>query len=366
MEADAAAPLSGDPESSETTAMQNLSAVMTFEVAKVDNDKFLVARIAGIEVAPQTKTLSEGYAAGLAFLSHVGSWLPDYSYQTADLAIKTFGVWQPFAGLDASSFRAQTGSHVDVNGVSFVIGAATKRDNDFGEFLFGAYVEGGVSNYEVFPDLGYANLPDVGGDGHIRSLGFGLMTSLKFHDNLRFELSTRIGVLENDFESRNYSSAAGVKAGYQINSPYYGGHFGVGYEARLNDVSSLDFSAKYYYSYLKGQTFDFGGGDLVSYESSSSHRVRGGLRYTRNFTDHFSAFVGSYYDYEFANHAKAKTVAYNLDIQAPNLSGGTAVFELGAISRSKSNERISIEFGLQGYAGVFRGISGGFRIGYQF
>jgi hypothetical protein len=61
--------------------------------------------------------------------------------------------WQVFTVVDASVFTAQTGSHVSVKGVTFLLGAARKSQNSMGSFLFGGFLEGGVSDYEVVTDV---------------------------------------------------------------------------------------------------------------------------------------------------------------------------------------------------------------------
>jgi outer membrane autotransporter protein len=225
-------------------------------------------------------------------------------------------------------------------------------------------VEGGVSSYEVVTDIVSADYQDVGGKGTLRSLGLGLMANQKFDNGFRVEATLRYGFLENDFESENYVSAAGTEASYFVRSAYYGAHFGLGYTHDLGDFGNLDFSAKYYYSHLQGQTVDIGHGEEVTYEPTHSHRVRAGLRLTKPFSDNLSFYLGSYYDYEFANHAKAKV--HNMDVKTVGLKGPSGVFELGGMIKSKSNEHLSVEFGVQGYMGTFRGISGGIRLGYEF
>ncbi|MDR2352813.1 MAG: hypothetical protein LBF22_06545, partial [Deltaproteobacteria bacterium] len=355
----------GEPQNTTASAMQNSTIMMTFAINKTADGTHLVAQIEGVEVIPETKTLSEGYVAGLAFLAQIGSWLPDYTYQTAELAIRNSESWQAFAGFDASTFKAKTGSHVDVQGVNFVIGIATKRENSLGNFLFGLYVQGGVSNYDVFGDFNADDRPAMEGGGHIRSLGAGIMASQKFNNNFRLELSGRTGTLENNFKAENYPNAVNFVS-YDLNTTYFGGHFGIGYEALLNDFSRLDLSLKYYFSLLKGKTLDIGGGDKLIYEDSKSHRVRGGTRYTRKLSDSLSFYGGAYYDYEFTTKAEAKTLTYDLEIVAPELKGGSGVFELGGVALTNDSEHLSVEFGLQGYVGILRGFSGGIRFGYEF
>ncbi|MDR2367271.1 MAG: autotransporter domain-containing protein, partial [Deltaproteobacteria bacterium] len=289
---------------------------------------------------------------------------PDYSYYTAELAIRRLDAWQAFSGFDASSFRAQTGSHVNVKGVTFLVGVAKKTQNSLGSFLFGGFLEGGVSDYEVVTDVVADNMREVGGNGTLRSFGVGIMASQKFDNGFRVESSFRYGSLENDFVAENYVSASGTVASFRMTAPYLGAHLGLGYSHDVAGVGNFDYSVKYYYSRLAGKTVHIGEGDEVTYAPTNSHRVRAGLRFTKPFSDRVSFYVGGHFDHEFDNRSKAKV--YNMDVKTAGIQGSTGIFELGGTIKSRSNEHLSIEFGLQGYVGTFRGISGGVRLGYEF
>ncbi|MDR2338768.1 MAG: autotransporter outer membrane beta-barrel domain-containing protein, partial [Deltaproteobacteria bacterium] len=363
--------IEGTPQNATATAMQNLSVQYTFIVdfEAADNtpgntNRKMVARLVSIEPAPQTKTVSEGYAASLAFLSHIGNWLPDYTYYAADLATRQSNAWQSFSGVDFASFKAKTGSSVSVKGFNFVLGIAKKHQNALGSLLLGAYVEGGVSSFDVYSDIYTQDLREVGGGGHIRSLGVGLMVSETFNNSFRIETSFRYGKIRNDFRSKNYVSASGTEANYSISVPYVGAHVGLGYTWDIADFGNLDFSVKYFMTHVRGQNIHIGDTDVIAYESTTSKRIRAGIRFTKTFNDNISGFIGGYYDREYDNQAKAKV--YGMDLQTVGLKGATGMFELGAIVKSSTNEHLSVEFGLQGYTGVFKGISGGIRLGYEF
>ncbi|MDR3135764.1 MAG: autotransporter outer membrane beta-barrel domain-containing protein [Deltaproteobacteria bacterium] len=363
--------IEGTPQNSSATAMKNLAVEYTFliDTEAADNEpgkggRKLVARLASVAPAPQTKALTEGYAAGLVFLSHIGSWLPDYSYYTAELAIRKPNAWQAFSGFDASSFKAITGSYVKVQGLAFVLGAAAKYQNPMGSFLFGGFVEGGVSDYKVVTDVVTSDLREVGGNGVMRSLGFGLMASQKFENGFRVETTFRHGVLKNDFVAENYVSASGAVAKYSLVTPYYGAHLALAYTQGLGDYGSLDYSVKYYYSRLAGKTLALGHGDKVSYKDTNSHRVRAGIRYSKPFTESLALFAGAHFDHEFDNMARA--TVYGMDVKTAGIKGSSGIFELGATVRPKASDHLSFEFGVQAYAGTFRGASGGIRVGYEF
>lgn len=315
-------------------------------------------------VAPETKSISEGYAASLAFLSHIGNWLPDYTYQTAELSIRNLNAWQAFSGMDAASFKVKTGSHVSVKGINFIVGAAIKFENVLGALLFGAFVEGGVSSYDVHTDVVTADFKEVGGGGHMRSLGVGIMLSQKIKDRFRFETSFRYGKLQNTFTAVNYQSPDGTTASFKMNVPYMGGHVGLGYTIGLGDFGNIDLSARYYLNHVKAQELHIGTGAVVSFDSTTSKRFRVGARFTKPFTEYISGFAGAYFDREFDNMTRGRV--FNMELQSVGLKGTTGVYELGAAIKSATNKHLSIEFGIQGYTGVFKGLSGGVRLGVEF
>jgi hypothetical protein len=186
-----------------------------------------------------------------------------------------------------------------------------------------------------------------------------------FNNKLRLEASARIGRLYNDFTSQDYFVDLGYKHDYKIDTTYFGGHLGIGYMKMLNDVSSLDFVLRGYFTRVENTDASFENHGHVNFEHTDSKRVRGGVRYTRQSSEKVYWYAGGYYDYEFDHKITARTEG--LLLGAPEMKGGTGIFEIGLETHpSKNIENFSFGFGFQGYVGEIRGISGGVRIGYEF
>jgi hypothetical protein len=318
---------------------------------------------------PDYEIIPEGHAAALAYAANIGTWLPDHSYQAADLAIQREDAWQLFAGMDGSWFEIKTDAKIQLQGPKAILGIARKSTNDRGgKWLLGGYVEAGRMLYYIdgnFVTANSQNLPvAVEAKGDIRSLGIGILTRYTWKNKLRIEGSFRAGRLENRFWTDNFYLTTNDLVRYNYRTPYMGAHLGIGYVKDINDISRIDFVARYYWTHLRGENVDVGGGTMVNFAKSNSHRARGGLRYTRDTTPRFSWYSGAYLEYEFSNRARASHD--DVTFREPSLRGATGVLEFGGIGRFKNHEDVSIEFGVQGYAGKYKGVSGGFRIGFEF
>jgi hypothetical protein len=333
------------------------------EPATLSTNRFLVARLVNIAPAKTTKIILEGVNAGLAYMAHTGGWLADHSFQQADLAIREENAWNFFAGFDVSRFWVDSYGDIDITGYTWLAGFSNKTTHAVGSLLIGAFLEGSYSSYDITGDFATIARPEVDGHGHIRYAGVGVMARQRFDNNLRIEGAIRGGQLRNHFQSNNYITN-GVNVGYDLETNYYAAHLGLGYETALTDVTSLDFIVRGYWARQVGKDLALNTGEVVLLDDANSYRARGGARLTHAVTPNFSVYGGAYYEHEFDN--KTSATADNYIFEDPELTGGVGIFEIGAIGHANSNDRLSVEFGLQGYAGHFKGLSGGVRVGYDF
>jgi hypothetical protein len=342
------------------------------DVDEANYNQYYVLRFISSTPAPPVIIVPTTYAAGTAHAATIGTWLPDHSYQQADLNIRQEDSWAIFGGVDGSRYSVVEGSRVDLAGVTALIGVARKSTHRHGVFLGGAFIEGGFFKYDVdgFEVPGTMGQPDtgftvVGGKGETKTVGIGLMARETFNNRLRVEASARIGRLYNSFDSQRYFVNEGWSPDYDTDTTYYGGHLGLGYTKLLNDVSNLDFVVRGYFTRVEGSEVRVDSGEVINFHHTDSKRLRGGIRYTRQSSENVFWYAGGYYDYEFDHKVKAKTDG--IVVGAPDMKGGTGIFEIGVETHpSKNHEKFSFGFGFQGYVGELRGISGGVRIGYEF
>jgi hypothetical protein len=99
---------------------------------------------------------------------------------------------------------------------------------------------------------------------------------------------------------------------------------------------------------------------LSSILSSNNERAR----YGRNLTASTRLYAGLAGEQEFDGKAKAKTHGYA--IKAPDLKGFTTIDELGLTLTPARHKTLTLDFGLQGYAGEREGVTGTTRVNYAF
>jgi hypothetical protein len=329
-------------------------------------NRWLVARLeGGARPAGETRILSEGRAAGLAFLIQGASWLPDHSYRQADLALQAENAWTPFGGIDGAYLRTNTDADIDISATNMLAGLAIKRTGDDASILFGGFFDAGWGNYNIGGEFGSSNT-HLDGDGYLRYYGGGLLARLRWHNGFRLEGSFRAGALENKFRSKDFTDVDGKYADYEITVPYVAAHAGLGYEWKIAERHTLDLLGRYYWTRQGGATTTLDTGEDITFDPDNSHRVRAGARYTYDRYDdkHLSFYVGAAYEYEFDHKIHAHVDAGEVDV--PSLTGPTGIGEIGMIIRPYKDSNFAVELGVQGYTGKRKGASGGIRLGLEF
>jgi hypothetical protein len=323
--------------------------------------------------AEETTVLVGGRAASLAFLAQWGGWLPDHSYQAADLALdenRSERAWVPFGGVDAGRWRLNSGSHIKLSSTNMLLGLATRHRSDSGAALLGVFLEAGKADYDTRNH--FARLPDIDGDGDLDAVGGGLMGRYTWNNDLRIEASLRTGRLKNKFRTKNYEDEDGVSAHYKSTDHYLAAHLGVGSGWQISEKNNLDLLLRYYWTRLEGGKATLTHGEWLRFDDTESRRVRVGGRLTHTWRENRFWYVGAAVERELDSkvkvsaHTRAGAQPLHLNLDEHDLKGTTTIGEIGVIIRSRKNSPFSLEAGFQGYAGKVKGVSGGIRIGYEF
>jgi hypothetical protein len=324
------------------------------------------ARVNRVLVNPQTKALSEGRVAGAAFLNQGGDLLAYQGISTAKAAANAKIGMSAFALTSGGWSRYNTGSHVDVSGVSLLAGLAIGGDLPVGRITAGGFFEGGWGNYDSYNSFGsYAS---VKGSGDTSYVGGGVFGRLDLNNtgpgHFYGELSGRMGAQYTDFSSANLRDPIDDrKANYNLEGAYYGLHTGLGYIWDINESASLDLSGKYFWTHQEGGSVSILG-DPFKFDDVNSHRVRTGGRFAYAVNEHFSPYIGAAYEYEFSGEAKATT--YGRSIEAPDLTGSTGIGEIGVTLIGGDKAPVSLDLGVQGYTGMRQGVTGSLQLKLEF
>ena len=296
----------------------------------------------------QVLVLGESRAAAMAFTNQ-GSELIELAIN--DLA-RDKEEEKVFAAVYGNHSEYETGSHVDVNGWSGIVGIAKTTDTGL---TYGAFFENGIGDYSthnIYTD------DYIRGDGEAVYNGGGFLVRKDNANGVYTEASVRAGNLSNELDGavRNGQSLTG----YDIDTFYYGAHIGVGkLIPKGND--SLDVYGKFIYTHHNGETFDIDGTD-VEFDSMDSQRLRLGLRYNSAQTKKATLYYGAAWEYEFDGDANDKVATF--DLETPSLEGSTVIGELGL--HYIADARWSFDVNARGYTGQRDGVSGSVHVKYRF
>ena len=319
-----------------------------------------VVRVKAVRADPASKSHAEGRTASLAFVRQGQDLIVNNGFAAADAFLGRTGAgWSGpsfFGAVGGGHFRHKTGSHVDVDGVSMLAGMAWRNNGPCGSLLLGAFFEAGYADYDTHNAFASGS---VRGDGDSRYYGGGVLARYDWQSELYAEASGRVGGVKNKFHS-DLTDALGNRARYDINSPYFGAHVGMGYKWQLSQKAVLDLSAKYLWSRQNSDSAIVTG-DRVHFDADDSHRARAGARFAYAINDCVAPYVGAAFEYEFDGKSRAGAYGYNFGV--PSLKGGTGVGEIGLTVR---RDRFTADLGVQGHVGRRDGVTGSLRVGWSF
>jgi outer membrane autotransporter protein len=265
-----------------------------------------------------------------------------------------------FAVIDGNASRYNTGSHVDVKGMSLLAGISGSKPLAAGALTLAGFVSYGRSSYDTYNS-------SVKGGGSSDYVGLGLRARLDFAGTDKghpyAEAHLQGGRVKTDFYSGDLKDGQGRSASYDVSSSYLGAHIGIGYVRYLADGRELDLYAKYIYARHGGDNVRLSTGEPMSFDAIRSRRLRIGGRYTGK-SGNFRPYVGLAWEHEFDGRASATVNGHSL--YAPDLIGGTGIAEFGFTFTPWENKPFFIDLSIQGYTGKREGFSGSLEFEYRF
>jgi hypothetical protein len=348
----------------QTQATGQHGATLSYKWSLSTTANQLTATLDEVGANPQAKSLSEGYLAGIALANQTGDFVAGQGIRWArESSGKGFGA---FGGVSGGKLRHNTGSHVDVSGVSLIAGLSWGADLTPGRLTLAGFFEYGNGSYDTYNS--FSNASSVKAKGDIDHIGGGVLGRLDFTStgsgHPYAEGSLRVGRVSNDYKSSDLLDGMGRAVDYDSSSNYFSMHLGGGTVLKLNNKVSLDFHGKYFWTRQGGDTVTLSTGDKVKFKAVDSHRARLGTRFAYAVSETASPYAGLAYEYEFGG--KARATAYGHSIDTPELNGGTAIAEFGVTLKPSKNLPLSLDLGVQGYVGQREGVTGSLQVKYAF
>ncbi|MCL2485814.1 MAG: OmpA family protein, partial [Endomicrobia bacterium] len=315
------------------------------------------------QVNPQATAFAEGGAAVMALLSDgsdlAAAWgianavsMTQYTY---DLAV--------FGAINYSNAKYETGSHIDVKGISVLGGIAKKFVFEPGAFTAGLFIEYGSAGFDS--ENTFENFSDVKGSGDADYIGGGLLGRYDFNKNEAgrsywyAEGSLRIGSAKNDFEANNIGAIDFVK--YDADALYYGLHLGLGRIFMLSEKINIDGYGKYFFVHQNGKDAELSTSEPLKFDGINSHRLRGGARGSYKINEVWSPYLGLAAEYELDGKVNAEV--YGMPLDEVKLMGFRGIGEVGLTVEIGS---FGADFGVRGFAGEKEGFDGSLRLIYFF
>ncbi|MDR0528243.1 MAG: autotransporter outer membrane beta-barrel domain-containing protein [Zoogloeaceae bacterium] len=338
-----------------------------FDLDWLSQPNYLLARVRGVGLNPQTKSFSEGFLSGLTLINQGADLVSGQGVREAAAAVRESKIGRgTFAAISGGKSRYDTGSHADVDGYSLMAGLSWGANLTAGRFAAGAFFEYGSAGYDTYNS--FANAASVKGSGDLKHYGAGILGRMDYaggaQGHFYAEASARLGREENDYKNRDMRDAQGRKASYEVSGAYYGLHAGAGYVMNLAEGRSLDVYGKYFWARESGDSTTLSTGERLKFKAADSSRLRLGGRYTWTLDAARSLYAGLAWEHEFDGVAKAS--ASGFAIAEPKLRGDTGMAEFGFALKPSASLPLFVDVGVQGYGGKRKGATASARVRYEF
>ena len=304
-----------------------------------------------VKATESSKTLAESLLGTVAFINQGAEFIADEGIAAMVDAAK-LGEVTAFGVMQGGSTHYNTGSYVDVDGVTFMAGAGLRVNPNW---TLAGFVEAGWANSA-------SHVEGTRGDGDHEYFGVGFATRYQTDGVFYVDGSLRAGRATTEFAGRYGQDSAS----YDAKSLYMSAHVGLGALWNLNESLKLDTYASYMVTYLDDDDVSLNNryNDKLELDSTVTHAVRAGARFLGDFNDYASWKVGAAYEHVFDGDAESAVNSFSLDV--PSLEGDTGVFELGLRIRPSLESNWAVDLGAKGYVGDREGVTGNMTVRYSF
>lgn len=306
-----------------------------------------------VAVSDNTKTLAEAQLGSVAFVTQGAEFVADEGMRSIRAAAKD-GAFTAFGAMAGGFNRYETGSHVNVKGVSLAAGTAGRIDN----LTVAGFIEAGWASSE-------SHVASAEADADHDYYGIGAAARLDFAEPFYLDGAVRLGKVSTEFDG-TYSATS---AKYDADGLYATAHVGAGYVFDLAPSVKLDAYGRYLFSYVEGDdvTLQSAAREGFSMDDMTAHAVRFGARLEGAY-EAFDWYAGLAYEHVFDGKAEGelKFGGATAALDAPSLKGDSAIVDLGFTMKPEASGPWTIGVGLKGYAGDRRGGTGSVNVLYTF
>ena len=324
-------------------------------------------RIDGTRPNPLAGALTEARIGAAGLLNQGGDLVAGAAMREARAAARqTEGTgWAAFATIYGGTASLTTETDVTTRGLSLVTGLARHAETAWVDVLLGAFFEAGYGSLATSREVTGTT---VWGSGDAHYTGGGLLARIDLTRGLLRGLyaegSGRAGEVATSWNSDDLLDNLDRPADYDLSTPYYGGHAGLGYRLPLGETWTLDVYGKYLFTHQNGQETGLHG-DSIHFDAVDSSRLRLGARLDGNILPAASVYMGAAWEYEYLGTARAASRTSDMSIPSTTMTGSSALFELG-LAVTPETAPLRLDLALEGAAGTRRSIGGRVQLVYEF
>ena len=306
-------------------------------------------------IGDHAKSLAETMAGSVAFIGSGMNLFTGLGMSSASIEAAAAEGFAPFAAMSGSSMRVKTGSHVDLKGMNLAVGFSREVRRGDERLIFGPIVEYGRGSYDSYVNAAH-------GDGSVRYVGGGGFLRWEQPSGVFAEASLRAGRSNMDYSVTLNVGGTPRHTSYDTSANYVGAHLGIGNRVTMNDKSTREIYARYFFTRQGGTDATLSTGDRYSFSAVNSHILRAGQRWM--FPRGGGSFIlGASAQYEFGGDASAtyhRAGGMSYTSPSPSLKGFSGSLELGWKAPMSANSTADVS--LEGWVGKLRGIT--FRAGF--
>ena len=307
-------------------------------------------------IGDHAKSLAETMAGSVAFIGSGMNLFTGLGMSSASIEAAAAEGFAPFAAMSGSSMRIKTGSHVDLKGMNLAVGFSREVRRGDERLIFGPIVEYGRGSYDSYVNAAH-------GDGSVRYVGGGGFLRWEQPSGVFAEASLRVGRSNMDYSATLNVGGTPRHTSYDTSANYLGAHLGIDNRVTMNDKSTREIYARYFFTRQGGTDATLSTGDRYSFSAVNSHILRAGERFLFTQKGGGSLILGASMQYEFGGDASAtyhRAGGMSYTSPSPSLKGFSGSLELGWKAPMSANS--TADLSVEGWIGKLRGVT--FRAGF--